>query len=140
MNYTLSKARYKGEFPRVWTTAFLRCHYLHFRILHFFFIFISVSAVPYPTHRHFLGWFFSFFYIQYNRSPLDKTKSKWKIFYKERTKKETRKYSTSTNLTALWNRTVKKVGRGWTPYKVKITLLVRMVIISDYSINSKPLL
>ena len=34
------------------------------------------------------------------------------MFYKEITKKETRKYSTSTYLTALSNTTVKKVGRG----------------------------
>ena len=46
---------------------------------------------------------------------MDKTKNKWKISYKEITKKETRKYSTSTYLTALSNRTVKRVGRGWTP-------------------------
>ena len=43
---------------------------------------------------------------------MDKTKNKWKIFYKEITKKETRKYSTSTYLKALSNRTVKKSGGG----------------------------
>ena len=37
------------------------------------------------------------------------------MFYKEITKKETGKYSTSLYLTALSNRTVKKVWRGWTP-------------------------
>ena len=59
---------------------------------------------------------FSFFFIlQYNKLLLDKTKNKRKIFYKEIPKKETRKYSTSTYLTALSNRAVKKVGRGWTP-------------------------
>ena len=58
---------------------------------------------------------FNFFFLQYNRLQLDKSKNKWKTFYKEITKKETRKYSTSTYLTALSNRTVKKGGRGWTP-------------------------
>ena len=37
------------------------------------------------------------------------------MFYKEITKKETGKYSTSLYLTALSNRTVKKFWRGWTP-------------------------
>ena len=55
------------------------------------------------------------FFLQYNKLQLDKMKNKWKIFYKEITKKETRKYSTSIYLTALSNRTVRKVGRGWTP-------------------------
>ena len=53
------------------------------------------------------------FFLQYNWLQLDKTKNKWKIYYKEITKKETRKYSTSTYLTALSNRTVKKeLGGG----------------------------
>ena len=34
------------------------------------------------------------------------------MFYIETNKKDTRKYSTSTYLTALSNRTVKNVGRG----------------------------
>ena len=38
-----------------------------------------------------------------------------KNIYKKITKKETRKYSTITYLTALSNRTVRKVERGWTP-------------------------
>ena len=54
-----------------------------------------------------------------DRLQLDKTKNKWKILYKEITKKETRKYSTSTYLTGLSNRTVKKVGRRWTPEEKK---------------------
>ena len=36
------------------------------------------------------------------------------MFYKGITKKETRKNITSTYLTALSNRTVKNVRRGWT--------------------------
>ena len=58
--------------------------------------------------------FFSFCFLQYNWLQLDKTKNKWKISYKNITKKETRKYITSTYLTALSNGTVKKVRRGWT--------------------------
>ena len=53
------------------------------------------------------------FFLQYNWLQLVKTKNKWKIFHKEITKKETRKYNTSTYLTALSNRTVKKdLGGG----------------------------
>ena len=55
-----------------------------------------------------------FFFLQYNWLQLDKTENKWKIFYKEITKKETWKYSTSTYLTALSNRTVKKESGGRT--------------------------
>ena len=43
---------------------------------------------------------------------MDKTKNKCKISHKEITKKETRKYSTSTYLTALSNKTVKKESGG----------------------------
>ena len=56
---------------------------------------------------------FSFF-LQYNWFQLDKRKNNWKMFYKGITKKETRKNITSTYLTALSNRTVKNVRRGWT--------------------------
>ena len=60
-----------------------------------------------------MGCYFLFvFFLQYNWLQLDKTKNKWKIFYKEITKKEARKYSTSTYLTADSNRTVKKIGMG----------------------------
>ena len=51
-------------------------------------------------------------FLQYYWLQLDKTKNKWKIFYKEITKKETRKYSTSTYLIVLSNRTVKKESGG----------------------------
>ena len=44
---------------------------------------------------------------------MDATKNKWKIFYKEVTKKEKRKYSTNKYLTALQNS--EKGGRGWMP-------------------------
>ena len=43
----------------------------------------------------------SFFFLQYNWLQLDKTKNKWKINYEETTKKETRKYSTSTLLSQI---------------------------------------
>ena len=43
---------------------------------------------------------------------MDKAKNKWKIFNKEITRKETRKYSTSTCITVLSNRTVKKESGG----------------------------
>ena len=49
-------------------------------------------------------FFFSYNIINYN----------WTI-QKINEKEKTRKYSTSTYLTALSNRTVRKVGRGWTP-------------------------
>ena len=48
------------------------------------------------------------FFLQYNWLQLDKIKNERKIFYKEITKKETRKCSTSKYVTALSNRTVKK--------------------------------
>ena len=64
------------------------------------------------------------FFLQYNRLQLDKTKNKWKIFYEDIIKKETRKYSTNTYLTALSNRTVKKVGRGWTPEGKKMNIYI----------------
>ena len=56
--------------------------------------------------------FFLIFFLQYNWLQSDKTKNKWKINYKEITKNETTKYSTSTYLTALSNRTVKKESGG----------------------------
>ena len=71
--------------------------------------FLSLFSSVYFNFLLYLRWFF---FQQYNRLQLDKTKNKWKIFYKEITKKETRKHSTSTDLTALSNRTVKKVGGG----------------------------
>ena len=51
------------------------------------------------------------FFLQYNWLQLVKTKNEWKIFHKETTKKETRKYNTSTYLTALWKKSVE--GEGW---------------------------
>ena len=72
---------------------------------------IKKNFAPGPLPRG--PWRF-FFFLQYNWLQLDKTENKWKIFYKEITKKETWKYSTSTYLTALSNRTVKKELGGRT--------------------------
>ena len=58
-----------------------------------------------------------------------------KIFYKEITKKETRKYRTSTYHTALSNGTVKKVGRGWTPEERKCTYIFKAKEIKQYQNN-----
>ena len=78
-------------------------------------VFTANNLVTYISHELIVCFTFVsvfLFFLQYNWLQLDKTRNKWKINYKEITKKVTRKYSTSTYLTALSNRTVKKVGRG----------------------------
>ena len=57
------------------------------------------------------------------------------MFYKEIIKKETRKYSTSTRLTALSNGTVKKVGKGWTPEE-KINEYMYLVLKKENNIRT----
>ena len=58
-----------------------------------------------------------------------------KILYKEITKKETRKYRASTYHTAVLNRTVKKVERGWTPEEIKCTDIFKAKEIKQYQNN-----
>ena len=55
---------------------------------------------------------------------MDKTKNKRKVSYKKITKKETRKYSTSTYLTALSNRTVKKESGGGGRQRKKMNIYI----------------
>ena len=57
---------------------------------------------------------------------MDKTKNKWKILYKEITKKDTRKYSTSTYVTALSNRTVKKESGAGGPQRKKMNIYLKL--------------
>ena len=64
------------------------------------------------------------FFLQYNWLQFDKTKNKWKINYKEINKKGTRNYSTSTYLTALSNRTVKKELGGGGRQREKMNIYI----------------
>ena len=52
-----------------------------------------MSSGKFPNFRKFQTYYS--FFLQYNWLQLDKTKNKLKMFYKEITKQETRKYSTT---------------------------------------------
>ena len=92
-------------------------------------VFTANNLVTYISHELIVCFTFVsvfLFFLQYNWLQLDKTRNKWKINYKEITKKVTRKYSTSTYLTALSNRTVKKEsgggGRQWKKMNIYLKL------------------
>ena len=67
---------------------------------------------------------------------MDKTKNKRKISFKKITKKETRKYSTSTYLSALSNRTVKKESGGGGRQRKKMNIYIYIKLKKETNIKT----